>query len=462
MTVSQLIKKKHSDIPSDIPKQYLFSRRDLKRLIVPLIVEQILAVLVGMVDTMMVSSAGEAATSGVSLVDMINNLLINVFAAVSTGGAVVSSQYLGQKNRKRACEAADQLMLITGLISLVIMTVAIVFRQGILNVLYGGIEEDVMRNALIYMILSAVSYPFLAIYNSCAALFRSMGNSKISMEASIVMNIINVIGNGLFIFGFHWGVAGAAFGSLIARMTACAILVIRLRSRDLVIYIGSGQPGVNGAMIKRILHIGIPGGIENSIFQMGRVLVVGMIAMFGTTQIAANAVANNLDGMGVLPGQAMNLAMITIIGQCVGAGDYEQAEYYTKKMMKFTYLITGISCGAVIITMPLILKMYGLSAETLRLAAVLVLIHDGCGMFLWPASFTLPNVLRAANDVKFPMCVSIASMVVMRLAGGYVLAVVCGMGAVGIWLAMVADWIVRVILFVGRYKSGKWKRCYQF
>lgn len=457
MTAVQRMKRE----ASDIPKQYLFSSRDLKRLIAPLIVEQILAVAVGMVDTMMVSSAGEAATSGVSLVDMINNLLINVFAAVSTGGAVVSSQFLGQRDRKRACEAANQLLLVTGLISVAIMAAAILFRQGILTVLYGGIEADVMKNALIYMVLSAVSYPFLAIYNSCAALFRSMGNSKISMEASIVMNIINVMGNALFIFGLHWGVAGAALGSLIARMVACVILVIRLKERDLEIHIGSGRIAFNGGMVRQILHIGIPGGIENSIFQMGRVLVVGMIAMFGTTQIAANAVANNLDGMGVLPGQAMNLAMITIIGQCVGAGDYEQAGYYTKKMMKFTYLLTGLSCLAVIATMPLILKLYGLSPETLELAAVLVLIHDGCGMVLWPASFTLPNVLRAANDVKFPMCVSIASMLVMRLAGGYVLAVLFGLGAVGIWLAMVADWVVRVIFFVGRYKSGKWKTFYR-
>ncbi len=457
MTAIHITKKEHSDIP----KQYLFSNRDLKRLIAPLIVEQILAVAVGMVDTMMVSSAGEAATSGVSLVDMINNLLINVFAAVSTGGAVVSSQFLGQRDRKRACEAANQLLFVTGLISVAIMVMAIIFRQGILNVLYGGIEADVMKNALIYMVLSAVSYPFLAIYNSCAALFRSMGNSKISMEASIVMNIINVIGNALFIFGMHWGVAGAALGSLIARMTACVILVIRLKDRDLEIHIGSGRITWNIGMVKRILHIGIPGGIENSIFQMGRVLVVGMIAMFGTTQIAANAVANNLDGMGVLPGQAMNLAMITIIGQCVGAGDYEQANYYTKKMMKITYILTGLSCFTVIVTMPLILKLYGLSPETLELAAVLVLIHDGCGMVLWPASFTLPNVLRAANDVKFPMCVSIASMLVMRLAGGYILAVLFGMGAVGIWLAMVADWVVRVIFFAGRYRSGKWKTFYR-
>lgn len=442
-------------------KQYLFTNSDLKRLIAPLIVEQILAVTVGMVDTMMVSSAGEAATSGVSLVDMINNLLINVFAAVSTGGAVVSSQFLGQNNRKRACEAADQLLMITGLISIVIMVGAILFRHGLLRLLYGGIADDVMNNALIYLVLSALSYPFLAVYNSCAALFRSMGNSRISMQASIVMNIINVAGDILFIFGFHWGVAGAALASLISRMTACVILVIRLHNKGLEIHVSFGRLRWNSGMIGNILHIGIPGGIENSIFQLGRVLVVSIIALFGTTQIAANAVANNLDGMGVLPGQAMNLAMITVIGRCVGAGDFEQAEYYTKKMMKLTYLISGLCCLGVIITMPLTMKLYGLSKETLKLAAILVLIHDGCAIILWPASFTLTNVLRAANDVKFPMCISILSMVIMRLGVGYLLAVGLGLGAVGVWGAMVLDWVVRVICFVGRYRSGKWKTFYR-
>lgn len=442
-------------------KEYLFTNEDLKRLIAPLIIEQILAVTVGMADTMMVSSAGEAATSGVSLVDMINNLIINVFAAVSTGGAVVASQYLGQKNRKKACEAADQLLLIMSAISVGIMLASIIFRQGLLNTLYQGIEADVMENALIYLIISALSYPFLAIYNSCAALFRSMGNSKISMEVSIIMNVLNIAGNYCFIFLLGWGAAGAALASLIARIIACVILVFRLRNKKLEIYIGSGKLSWNGGMIKRILHIGIPGGVENSIFQLGRVLVVSMIAMFGTTQIAANAVANNLDGLGVLAGQAMNLAMITIIGQCVGAGDFDQADYYAKKMMKLTYLINGFCCLAVTVTMPLTLRLYGLSEETLRLAAVLVLIHDGCGIFLWPASFTLTNVLRAANDVKFPMCVSILSMLVFRIGLSYLIGVGLGLGAVGIWIAMIVDWVVRASCFVLRYRSGKWKSFYK-
>lgn len=439
----------------------LFSNEALRRLIVPLIIEQILAVSVGMADTMMISSAGEAATSGVSLVDMINNLIINIFAAVSTGGAVVASQYLGHKERKKACEAADQLLMITALIALAIMGLAIGLRRGVLELLYHGIEPDVMQNALIYLVISALSYPFLAVYNSCAALFRSMGNSKISMQVSVIMNLINVVGNYCFIFLLQWGVAGAALASLIGRAAACLILYVRLHNPELEIRTGTHPFHANGKMIHRILYIGIPGGIENSIFQLGRVLVVSIIATFGTVQIAANAVANNLDGMGILPGQAMNLAMITVIGQCVGAYDFEQAEYYAKKLLKIAYLIGGICCLSVILTMPLTLRLYGLSEETLKLAAILVLIHDGCAIFLWPVSFTLANVLRAANDVRFPMCVSIASMLIFRVGLSYLIAGGLGLGAVGVWIAMVADWIVRTIFFVTRYHSGKWKTFYQ-
>ena len=439
---------------------YLFSNQMLRKLIVPLIIEQILAVTVGMVDTMMVSSAGEAATSGVSLVDMINNLIINVFAAVATGGAVVASQYLGQRRREKACEAADQLVLVTALISAVMMAAAIVFRRGLLETIYHGIEPDVMENALIYLVISALSYPFLAVYNSCAALFRSMGNSRISMQASIVMNTLNIIGDYILIFHFHMGVAGAALAPLASRMVACVILNVRLRNKNLDICIGQGKLAWNGDMIRRILHIGIPGGVENSIFQLGRVLVVSIIATFGTVQIAANAVANNLDSMGVLPGQAMNLAMITVIGRCVGAGDFGQARYYAKKLMKLTYLINGLCCAGVILTMPLTMRLYGLSEETLALAVVLVLIHDGFAILLWPASFTLTNVLRAANDVKFPMVVSILSMIIFRLGLSYVIGVGMGWGAIGVWTAMVVDWIVRISCFVGRYRSGKWQTFY--
>lgn len=442
----------------EIPAGYLFTNHDLKALIIPLVIEQILAVTVGMVDTMMVSFAGEAATSGVSLVDMINVLLINLFAAVATGGAVVSSHYLGQKDKERACESAGVLLLVTGVISAAMMGVTILFRHGLLRLLYGNIAADVLENALIYLILSAFSYPFLAVYNSCAALFRSMGNSNISMQVSIVMNVINVTGDAVLIYVFHMGAAGAAIASLVSRAVACMILVRRLTNPKLNIHLNIHNLHWNAGLAKNILYIGIPGGIENSIFQLGRVLVVSMITLFGTAQIAANAVANNLDALGVLPGQAFNLAMITVIGTCVGAGDYPQAEYYAKKMMKSAYLITGLTCTGVILTMPLTLRLYSLPRQTLVLAAILVLIHDGFAAALWPASFTLPSVFRASNDVQFPMIVSIASMVIVRLGIGYILAVHFQFGAVGVWSAMVLDWIVRVCFFVHHYLSGKWKK----
>lgn len=435
----------------------LFSGQMLRKLIGPLIIEQILAVTVGMADTMMISAAGEAAISGVSLVDMINNLIINIFAAIATGGAVVCSQLIGSRKRKEACESAGQLLIITVMISAGIMGITILFKRPLLRLFFGSIEEAVMKNALTYLLISALSYPFLALYNSCAALFRSMGNSKISMLISLLMNVINIVGNAVLIFGFGMGVAGAAIASLISRMIAAVILFLLVRSPENTIYIPKkGWLRLNGALIKKILNIGIPNGLENSIFQLGRVLVVSIIAGFGTVQIAANAVANNLDSMGCIPGQAMNLAMITVIGQCVGAADREQAVYYTKKLLKITYLITALLNTAILASLPLILSIYSISAETLKLSVILIFIHDGFAMLLWPASFTLPNALRAANDVKFTMAVSIFSMFAFRIIFSYIIGVGMGYGAIGVWIAMVMDWIFRVSCFVIRFHTGKW------
>lgn len=436
----------------------LFDNKTLKKLIIPLIIEQILAISVGMADTIMISKAGEAAISGVSLVDMINNLLINVFAAISTGGAVVTAQYIGKKNRDKACSSAKQLLFVTLLISVGIMFLTILFRRPLLHLLFGSIDEVVMKNAIIYLIISALSYPFLALYNSCAALFRSMGNSKVSMYVSLGMNMINVVGNAILIFIFHMGVAGAAIASLVARMVAAIIMLIMVCNKQNEVFVEHlFHIEINIVMIKKILHIGIPNGLENSIFQLGRVIVVSIIACFGTTQIAANAVANNLDGLGCIAGQAMNLAIITVVGQCVGAGDYKQATYYTKKLLKITYMITIAANTVILLTLPWILSIYDLSPETIQLTIILVFIHDGIAMILWPASFTLPNALRASNDVKFTMFVSIFSMCMFRIMLSYILGLHMGMGAVGVWIAMVVDWIFRMVCFVSRFIGGKWK-----
>lgn len=436
----------------------MFTTKYLYKLIVPLIIEQILAVTVGIVDTIMISVAGEAAVSGVSLVDMINVLIINIFAALATGGAVIASQFLGQKNKNKACESAGQLLIITFIISISIMSIVLVFKNGLLRLFFGAIEDDVMNSAIIYLTISALSYPFLALYNSCAALFRSMGNSKVSMFTSVLMNGINVIGNAIFIFGFNMTVSGVALASLISRVIASIIMVILLCNQKNIIHLNlKSKFHLNKDVIFKILNIGVPNGIENSIFQLGRVLVVSIISGFGTIQIAANAVANNIDSMGVIPGQALNLAMITVIGQCVGAGDYKQAKYYTKKLLKVTYIIMAVLNIFILIALPFILSIYNLSEKTIKLATILIFIHDGSAIILWPLSFTLPNALRAANDVKFTMITSIFSMMVFRIGFSYLFAIYFGLGAIGVWIAMIIDWIFRVICFVTRFIRGKWQ-----
>ena len=437
-----------------------FSKKDLKKLIVPLIIEQALVIMVGMADTVMVSSVGEAAVSGVSLVDMINVLLINIFAALATGGAVVASQLLGERERGGACRSASQLMLITIAVSAATMGLSILFRIPILRLVFGDIEYDVLKSASTYFWISAVSYPFIGLYNSCAALFRAMGNSRISMLTALAANIIHIIGNAIGVYVLHMGVAGVAVPSLISRLFSAVIMIILLSDKRREIHIRIKDFVPNLYMIKRILYIGIPSGLENSLFQLGRVLVVSIIAAFGTVQIAANAVANNLDSLGCIPGQALSLAMITVVGRCVGARDYDQVKYYTKKLLKITYVVTAAINAAIILSMPLLLSLYNLSDETVRLASILVLIHDGCAMLLWPAAFTLPNALRAANDVKYTMIVSIASMWVFRIVFSFILGRMLGWGAIGVWTAMVMDWVCRIIFFVTRYKSGKWQKKY--
>ena len=439
-------------------KELLFSGNDLKKLIIPLVFEQTLAITVGMADTMMVASAGEAAVSGVSLVDMINMLIFSVLSALATGGAVVTSQFIGAKQREQACRSAKQLLYTAVAGGMVFMVVVLLAREPLLRLFFGSIEADVMENALIYMVISALSFPFLAVYNACAALFRSMGNAQITLKVSILMNVMNIVGNAVCIFGLNMGVAGVAIPSLVSRAAAGIILYVLLKNPDNLVYFVKETFQIQWDMVQRILYIGIPSGIENGLFQLGRVLVVSIISGFGTIQIAANGVANNLDAMGCIAGQAMSLAMITVIGQCVGAQDEKQIRHYAKKLLLITYVMTAAICSAILLGLNPILSLYGLSSETTRLAWILVMIHDGFAMLLWPIAFVLPNMLRACNDVRFTMVVSIFSMFAFRIGFSYVFGIRMEMGAIGVWIAMVMDWIFRASLFVWRYQSGYWKK----
>ena len=442
-----------------VPEGYLFSNEALMALMVPLVIEQFLAAAVGMADTMMVSRAGEAAISGVSLVDMINKLIFQLLAALATGGAVVTSQFLGARARHKASDSAGQLVLLSALAGTGIMLFALVLSRPMLRLFFGQITDDVMAAGLLYLRIVALSYPFLALYNAGAALFRSMGNSKVSMQVSVLVNVLNVIGNAICVFGLGMGVAGVAIPSLISYIVGAALMLWLLRSPDMPLPVAF-TARLRGDMARSILGIGIPSAMENSVFQLGRIVVVSMISLSGTVQIAANAVANNLDGLAIIPGQAYELAMIAVVGRCIGARDMRQARYYTGRLMKGSYLSLAAVSLVMLAGLPLLLGLYEISDATWQLAWLLVVIHLTVGMLIWPASFVLPCALRAANDVKFPMWVSILSMVIWRLGFSYLLAVRMEWGAVGVWIAMVVDWVCRTTCFVWRFKSGVWKTKY--
>ena len=442
-----------------VRERLLFSNSDLKKLIVPLVIEQVLGVTIGMADTMMVAGVGEASVSGISLVDQLNILLIQVFGAMATGGAVVASQYLGRKDRENASGAAKQLVYACFFIAAFMSAFAISLNGVLLRWIYGAVDPDVMEAAKTYFWLSALSYPMLGVYNAGASLFRAMSDSKLSMKVSIVMNCINVGGNALLIYVFRMGVAGAAIASLVSRTVGAVVMMVRLcNKKNLITVEHFFRYRPDFAMIKRILHIGVPNGLENGSFQIGKVLVASLISGFGTYQITANAIGNNLATFETIPGSAIGMAMITVIGRCVGAGDYEQARYYAKKLMKIAYIAMASLCVVIgALSYPIAL-LYQPSQETLREAVWLGIYHSVCGAVIWPAAFALPNILRAAGDVRFTMLTSLISMWVCRIAASYVLALWLNLQIRGVWIAMTMDWLVRAVIFFGRYRSGKWEK----
>lgn len=437
----------------------LFSNQSLKKLIWPLIVEQVLVMIVGMADTMMVSYAGETAISGVGLVDMVNNLIITVLAAIATGGAVIVSQYIGSQDREKANFASGQLMTITAVISTLIMQFCFLFHKGILSLLFCSIETGVMDACIVYFSITALSFPFLGIYNSSSALFRSIEKTKITMYVSLLMNTINIIGNYIGVIILGAGVAGVAIPTLISRIVAAVIMFVLARDHKNAVYVKVKNIfTINIPMMKRILNIAVPNGIENGLFTLGRVLVTSIVALFGTSQIAANSVAGSIDQIAVVVVNAINLAIVTVVGQCAGANDYDQATYYIKKLMKISYIVTAMIGGIVIVALPWILNLYTLSNEARNFTYILVIMHNVMAFALHPTSFVLPNGMRAAGDVKYSMYVGIGSMLAFRLGSAVLFGIIFNMGIIGVWIAMGSDWLCRSVCFMIRFIKGKWKK----
>ena len=437
---------------------YLFSNRELANLIGPLVIEQLLAVFVGMADSIMVANVGEAAVSGVSLVDNIMILIINIFAALATGGAVVAGQYIGRKDEKSACKAATQLVWFVSLSAVAIMILVYFGKDIILNQVFGHITAEVKGHADIYLLIVTASIPFIALYNGGAAIFRAMGNSQVSMRVSLLMNAINVTGNAILVFGLRIGTAGVAIPTLISRMAAAIVITVLLCNQTRILHIERTlKIRFDGRMIRKILAIGVPNGLENSMFQLGKILVLSLVSTFGTYAIAANAVSNAIALFQILPGMAISLAITTVISQCVGANDYEQVHYYLKKLLAIIYVAMVGTVALIFLALPLILKAYNLSDQTAAATTNIIHFHGISAMIIWPLSFALPAAYRAAGDAKACMYTSIMSMWIFRIGFSYLVGKYMGLGLFGVWVAMVIDWVVRAICFIIRYFNGKWK-----
>ena len=435
----------------------MFSNKDLKDMIVPLFFEQLLVMLVGIVDTFIISYVGEAAVSGVSLVNSFNTIFIYLFTALASGGAVVISQYIGNKDQKNSVRSSSQLLMFSTLFSIVLAIFVLIFHKPILTALFGKVDADVMAACVTYIKISAYSYPFIAIYNAGAALYRSMAKTKTTMYISIWSNLINIVGNCIGVFVLNAGVAGVAVPSLIARAFSAIVITWLCFNTKLTTYYTKKDIFVfDKAILKKVLNIAIPNGIENGIFQFVKVALSSVVALFGTYQIAANGVAQSIWSLAALMGAALGPVYITVIGQCMGNGDKEQAKYYFKKLNKWSIGLSIIWNAFILAITPVLMHFYQLSSETITLIFYLVVIHNVFNAIVYPISGPLSNGLRAAGDVKFTMIVSIASTLLGRFIFSIIFAIYLNMGVIGIAFAMCLDWTIRAVIFYFRYKSNKW------
>ena len=437
----------------------LFPRRALWMLLIPLIIEQMLNSLMGLVDTLMVSRVGAEAISAVSLVDSINNLVLQVFAAMAAGAAIICSQYLGRKDEKGCNDAAKQIVLTVVVISSVIMIIGVGFRKPLLHLIFGSVEEAVMTNAQMYFLITALSYPFIALFQAGAAFYRACGNSKFTMKTALIANVANIVGNTLFIFVLQMGAAGAAISTLISRALCAFVVFYALRKPGYAIQLKnyfSIRPDLN--LIVKILAIGVPSGIENGMFQFGKLAIQSTVSSLGTAAIAAQAMTiifENVNGMAAV---GIGIGLMTVVGQSIGAGRQEEAKYYIVKLAGYAEIAMIISCILVYIAARPVTVLAGMSEESTALCMQMILAITIVKPLLWVPSFTPPNGLRAAGDVRFSMITATLTMWLCRVALSIFLMRVVKTGPIGVWYGMFADWGVRGVIFTIRFVRGKWLR----
>lgn len=434
-----------------------YSDKALLMLFLPLAIEQTLHIMVGLADSLIIADVGESAVSGVSLVNFIMSLLNYLLLAVSVGGSVVISQYIGRNDMDNARNTANQLVWAVGLFSTVLTLCVFMSKGWILDWLFGHIEPDVYGHADIYLSVTIFSLPFLSVYNAGAAMFRTMNNTRLPMRIMIYMNILNIAGDVFGVYVLDYGTVGIAVPTLVTRIGAAIIIICKVLDNKNKVYIRhSLRFRYDWGVIRKIMSVGVPFAFENGMFYGGRLVILSLIATFGTASIAANAVSGTLTLFQVMPGMAIVSGMTVVIARCIGADDLKQTVYYNRKIIAIVYIANAISSVLVIAVMPMTLDIYGLSSEAEAFTRQIIWLHTGFTILIWPLCYTLPTTFRAAGDARYPMCVSSLSMILFRIAGAYVLGKYLGLGVVGVWLGMFGDWIAKAIMFVYRYYTMKW------
>ena len=440
-------------------QQHMFTNRMIRNLLIPVVLEQLLNSIMGTADTMMVSNVGSAAISAVSLVDSINVLVIQAFSALAAGGAIVCAQYIGQRNKEKANESARQVLFIITAISVAVSLICLVFQKPLLRLIFGSVEAEVMRASEIYFFYTALSFPFIAAYDSAASIFRAQDNTRGPMTISMISNVMNIAGNAIMIWVFHMGVAGAALSTLISRIFCAVVVLIQLRKER------EGQEIVvrdyfkirpNWSMIKRILGIGIPSGVENSMFQLGKLAIQSTVSTLGTAAIAAQAMTNILENLNGITAIGVGVGLMTIVGQCLGAGRKDEAVYYIKKLCVIAEIVVLTSCLIVFALTKPVTILGGMEKESADMCFHMVMWITIMKPLVWTMAFVPGYGLRAAGDVKFSMITSCCTMWACRFCLCVFLIRVMGFGPMGVWIGMFADWTVRSIIFTWRVHSRKW------
>ena len=416
-----------------------FSNADLAKLFFPIAVEQFLEYGLGLVNSLMAASVSESAVSAISLVEFVMALFISIFTAIATGGSVVASQYLGNKQSGNAKITANQLVWFSFIFALFIAAVIIVLKDIILDYVFGNIGEQVRHDASHYLVFSAISAPFLAVYAAAAAIFRTMSNAKLPMYIMAAANLLNVLLTAISIYTFHTGILGIAISTLIAKMLACFVIVYLLLDIRLKLHIRkSFIYKFDYEIIKKILNIGVPYGFENSMFYVGRIIVLSLVSLFGT--------------------MAIGTGLSVVVSRCIGANDFAQAKFYVRKSMISIYIVQLFSTAVILFLLEPLLLVYNLSSEAINLTRQIVWYHGIAMCLIWPLAYTYPIVFRAAGDAKYPMIVNLVCMFACRVILAYVFALTFDLGMIGTWFAMFADWAVKAVFFTIRYLKGTWMK----